>query len=153
NIVRDLRADEFEVLQDGKKQKVTFAQFVPILTAGAAAPPPPARPLKSNPIAGAPTLPAAGAVRREQIQRTIALVVDDLGMSVESLYYVKRGLHKFIDEGMQPNDLVAPVRTSGSIQGLQPFTTDRRVLHTAVENLRWNAASRSGVEAFTAVNQ
>jgi len=151
NIVRDLSADDFEVLQDGKKQKVTFAQFVPVSVAAAA--PAPARPLKGAPIVGAPPLPAAGAVRREQIQRTIALVVDDLGMSVESLYYVKRGLHDFIDRGIQPNDLVALVRTGGSMDGLQPFTTDRRVLHAAVDNLKWNAASRSGVEAFQAVNQ
>src|SRR5262245_58905277 len=76
-IVRDLIAGDFEVLQDGKAQKVTFAQFVPVL---AAAPAPAAVPdrLKSNAIVGAPALPGARPVRREQIQRTIALVVDDL---------------------------------------------------------------------------
>src|SRR5207253_2935384 len=81
-----------------------------------------------------------------------ALVVDDLGMSVESLYYVKRGLHDFIDKSVQPGDLVALVRTGGSMDGLQPFTTDKRVLHAAVENLNWNTFSRSGVEAFESVN-
>src|SRR3954447_6302796 len=30
NIVRDLSAADFEILQDGKAQKVTFAQFVPV---------------------------------------------------------------------------------------------------------------------------
>ena len=152
NIVRDLAADDFEVLQDGKQQKVTFAQFVPVLIAAS-----PAKssdkPLTANPVSGAPPLPAADAVRREHIQRTIALVVDDLAMSVESLYYVKRGLHDFIDRSMQTGDLIALVRTGGSMDGLQPFTTDRRVLHAAVDNLKWNAFSRSGVEAFPAVNQ
>jgi len=105
DIVRNLSAGDFDILQDGKKQKVTFAQFVPVSAAAVA--PPPARPLKGTAIAGTPPLPAAGPVRREQIQRTIALVVDDLGLSVESLYYVKRGLHDFIDRGVQPNDLVA----------------------------------------------
>jgi VWFA-related protein len=154
NVVRDLTADDFEIVQDGRKQKVTFAQFVPVSvpaapTATAAAP----RSLKANPVVGAPPLPAAGAVRREHIQRTIALVVDDLGMSVESLVYVKRGLHDFVDRTMQPGDLVALVRTGGSLDGLQPFTTDKRILHVAVDNLKWNAFSRSGVEAFPAVNQ
>src|SRR5580765_801029 len=79
NTVTDLTADDFEVLQDGKPQKVTFAQFVPVSVAPATAAAAPA-PLKSNPVVGAPALPAAGAVRRENIQRTIALVVDDLGM-------------------------------------------------------------------------
>ena len=150
-IVRDLTADDFEILQDGKPQPVTFAQFVPILLAERANTPAPAATLRATPIAG--TAAAAAAVRREQIQRTIAVVVDDLAMSVESLYYVKRGLHDFIDRSLQPGDLVALVRTGGSMDGLQPFTTDRRVLHAAVDSLKWNAFSRSGVEAFTAVNQ
>jgi VWFA-related protein len=155
NIVRDLTADDFELLQDGKPQKVTFAQFVPVLTAAVPAPRAPERDraaLSSNPVAGAPSLPAAGAVRREHIQRTIALVVDDLGLSVESLYYVKRSLHDFIDTSLSPGDLVALVRTGGSLDGLQPFTTDRRVLHAAIDNLKWNVRSRSGVEAFEPVN-
>ena len=37
NVVRDLRADDFEILQDGKPQKVTFAQFVPVMATAAAA--------------------------------------------------------------------------------------------------------------------
>jgi VWFA-related protein len=152
NVVRDLTADDFEVSQDGKPQKVTFAQFVAV-TAGVAIATPAPKTLKGNPVVGAPPLPAAGAVKRENIQRTLAVVVDDLAMSVESLYYVKRGLHDFIDKSLQPSDLVALVRTGGSMDGLQPFTTDRRVLHAAVDNLKWNAFSRSGVEAFQAVNQ
>ena len=149
-IVRDLTADDFEILQDKKPQKVTFAQFVPVSVTPAAAAT--TAPLKSNNVVGAPPLPGAAPVRRENIQRTIALVVDDLGMSVESLFYVKRSLHDFIDKSMQPGDLVALVRTGGSMDGLQPFTTDRRILHAAVENLKWNAFSRSGVEAFAPVN-
>ena len=154
HVVRDLGADDFELLQDGKAQRITFAQFVPV--AGGAAPAPAAAtpaPLDSRNVVGAPPPLAAGILRRENIQRTIALVVDDLGMSIESLYSVKRGLHQFIDREVQPGDLVALVRTGGSIAGLQPFTTDRRVLHAAVDNLKWNAFSRSAVEAFAAINQ
>jgi VWFA-related protein len=149
NIVRDLTADDFEILQDGRKQKVTFAEFVPVSVAGSPANATAPTPLKAATVVGAPPLPG-GPVRRENVQRTIALVVDDISLSVESLYYAKRGLHDFIDHAMQPGDLVALVRTGGSIDGLQPFTTDRRVLHAAVDNLRWNG---SLVEAFAPVNQ
>jgi VWFA-related protein len=151
HVVSDLTADDFEILQDGRKQTVTFAQFVPvsIMPVPAVAS---SSPLKANSIVGRPATPVA-PVRRENIQRTIALVVDDLGMSVESLYSVKRGLHDFIDHGIAEGDLVALVRTGGSMEGLQPFTTDRRVLHAAVDNLKFNAFSRSGVEAFQPVNQ
>ena len=148
NVVRDLTADDFELLQDGKKQEVTFAQFVPVSvtpSSAVAAPPP----LKAGNVVGTPPFPG-GPVRRENIQRTIALVVDDLSLSVESLSYAKRGLHEFVDRGMQPGDLVALVRTSGSLDGLQPFTTDRRILHAAIDNLTWNGSS---VEAFPAVNK
>ena len=150
SIVRDLTADDFEVLQDGKPQKVTFAQLVAVSVASR--PVASDTPLPAGNVVGALALPGA-PVRRENIQRTIALVVDDLGMSVESLYYVKRGLRDYIDHSIQPGDLVALVRTGGSIEGLQPFTTDRRVLHAAVDNLKWNGFSRSSVEAFQAVNQ
>jgi VWFA-related protein len=151
NIVRDLTADDFEILQDKKRQKVTFAQFVPVSVT-------PARPaspamLKSNNVVGAPPLPGTAPIQRQNIQRTIALVVDDLGMSQDSLYYVKRSLHTFIDKSTQPGDLIAVVRTGGSMDGLQPFTTDRRVLHAAIDNLKYNAFSRSGVEAFESVNE
>ena len=153
NIVRDLTAADFEILQDGKKQAVTFAQFVPV-AAGTSAPAAtvPRNDKRGEREAALPAPPVSAPVRRETIQRTIAIVVDDLGLSVESLNYVKKGLHDFVDRSTQPGDLVALVRTGGSLDGLQPFTTDRRVLHAAIDNLKWNAFSRSGVEAFPAVN-
>jgi hypothetical protein len=36
-VVRDLAAADFEVFQDGKRQKVTVAQFVPVITVAAPA--------------------------------------------------------------------------------------------------------------------
>jgi VWFA-related protein len=150
-IVRDLTADDFEILQDGKKQNVTFAQFVPVSIAAVPSIAAPGR-LETNSIVGRPAAPVV-PVRRESIQRTIAIVVDDLGLSSDSLYYVKRSLHDFIDHDIAAGDLVALVRTGGSMEGLQPFTTDRRILHAAVDNLKWNTFSRSGVEAFAPVNQ
>ena len=86
--------------------------------------------------------------KRGDIQRTLALVVDDLGLSVESLQNTRRALHAFVDRELQPTDLVALVRTGGSSGTLQAFTTDRRVLHAAIEGLRWNAVSRNGVEPY-----
>ena len=140
-IVSDLTADDFEVRQDGKRQTVTFAQFMPVLVSAAK---PPIGTLSSS-IADATAVPSA-APKRADIQRTLALVVDDLGLSVESLQNTRRALHAFVDRELQPSDLVALVRTGGSTGTLQAFTTDRRVLHAAIEGLRWNAASRNGVE-------
>lgn len=150
-IVRDLTAADFIVLQNGKPQPVTFAQFVPVAVSGAAASA--VAPVSSSTPAG--TAPPASTLTtaRAAIQRTLAVVVDDLGLSVESLYYVKRALNAFIDREVQPTDLVSIIRTGGSIGSLQPFTTDRRVLRGVIDHLQWNGFSRSGVEPFEALNE
>jgi VWFA-related protein len=92
-------------------------------------------------------------VTRESIQRTLAIVVDDLGLSWESMHQVKGALHAFVDGEVGASDLVAVVRTGGSIGGLQPFTTDRRLLHGTIDRLGWNGLSRSAVEPYEALNE
>src|SRR6201999_861396 len=86
-------------------------------------------------------------LRPDQVQRTMALVVDDLGLSFESAVLVRRALKKFVDEQMQPNDLVAIIRTGSGIGALQQFTSDKRQLYAAVERVKWNGLGRSGVSA------
>jgi VWFA-related protein len=149
-IVRDLTADEFEVLQNGRRQKVTFAQFVPVAANPGADQEAVAR---SDARVRPESSPVVSPVTRSSIQRTLAIVIDDLGLSVESLISAKRALHTFIDRDLLPTDLAGILRTGGSASSVYPFTTDRRVLHDAVDALRWNGFSRSGVEAFDAINQ
>ena len=148
HVVSDLRPDEFELRQDGKVQPITLARFVPVQSA--AEPPAPAPPRKKN--EPAPPVPPSSPLAREQVQRSIALVVDDLSLSVESFESARRGLHKFIDTQIQPTDLVALVRTSAPGGTLQPFTADRRLLHAQVDGMHWNVSSRSGVESLAPVN-
>lgn len=146
-IVADLTADDFELRQDGRRQPVMFAQFVPVLTEAA---PPLGVPLAGSRAEALPVPPPP--VRREDVQRTLAVVVDDLGLSFESLQNTQRALHAFVERELRPADIVALVRTGGAGGGRQPFTTDRRVLHAAIDGLRWNGASRTGVEAFEPIN-
>ena len=75
-------------------------------------------------------------------------MVDDLGLSFESTYYVRRALKKFVDEQMQSGDLVAIIRTGGGMGALQQFTSDRRQLYAAIERIRWNSLGRGGTGAF-----
>jgi VWFA-related protein len=74
-------------------------------------------------------------------------VVDDLGLSFESAAHVRLSLKKFLDEQLQPDDLVAIIRTSGGIGALQSFTTDRRQLYAAIDKVKWNIIGRSGISA------
>lgn len=90
-------------------------------------------------------------MRAEQVRRTIALVVDDLTLSFESMHFVRRALKKFVDEQMQDGDLVAIIRTGAGIGALQQFTNDRRQLYAAIEKVRWNPIGSGKVGAFAPI--
>lgn len=140
--VTDLRADEVEIREDGKPQKITNFSYVEVDT-----PPVTKAPEKKDSNRNVTPEPPR-RLRPEEIQRTIALVVDDLGLSFESVHYTRQALKRFLDQQMQPNDLVAIIRTGGGIGALQQFTSDKRQLHAAVEKVRWMAQSRAGISAF-----
>ncbi len=148
HVVDDLTADDFEIRQDGKAQPVTFAEFVRVDSSRAAA-------AASGRTEASPPAVIAGAaqVKRDAVQRTFAIVVDDLGLSAESVIAARNALHAFVDREILPHDLVALVRTGGSLAGLQPYTSDPRVLHAAIDALHWNGLSRNGVEPFAPYEQ
>jgi VWFA-related protein len=77
-------------------------------------------------------------LRPEQVNRTIALVVDDLTLSFTSAHDVKKALKKFVDDQMQPGDLVAIIRTGAGIGALQQFTSDKQQLYAAIERMHYN---------------
>jgi VWFA-related protein len=87
-------------------------------------------------------------LRPEDVRRTIALVVDDLGLSFQTINSTRRALKKFVDEQMRPGDMVAIIRTSGGVGALQQFTSDRRQLYAAVEAVKWFGTGRSGPTPF-----
>lgn len=142
-IVTDLRPEDFEIYEDGRSQKVTNFSFVSTEAAPQPAAAKPTAPADKN----APPVPPA-RLRAEQVQRTIALVVDDLGLSFESTAYVRQALKKFVDTQVQPGDLVAIIRTAGGMGALQQFTSDKRQLYAAVERVKWNPIGRGGVSSF-----
>jgi VWFA-related protein len=80
-------------------------------------------------------------------------MVDDLGLSFESMAYVRSALHKFVEQQMQPGDLVAVCRTGAGSGSLQQFSADKRVLLSIVDGLRWNASGRFGVSYFEPFGQ
>lgn len=138
--VTDLTPEDFELFEDGRPQTITNFSYISNvssvpshLTVSSSAPKD-----KTTP----PVLPAAASPH--DVRRTIALVIDDLGMSFESMAQVRRQARKFVDEKLEPNDLVAIIRTGGEMGALQQFTTDKRVLYSAIEHLRWHPCSRAG---------
>ena len=109
-IVTDLSADDFEVRQDGRPQKVTFAQFIPVLVHSGAR----SRTGRSHPavpatsrfvaISGLPRLPRLLRWRARAFSARWRSWSMTSALSVESLFYVKRALHTFIDNDLQPAD-------------------------------------------------
>lgn len=122
-VVTDLTSADFVITDDGKPQSITHFSYV----SNFAIENPVTKPATTN---DSVILPAI--VKRDETRRTIAIVVDDLGISLDSIKSVKEQLKKFVDENLQPQDLVAIIRTGGEVGALQQFTTDRRVLHRAI---------------------
>jgi len=81
-----------------------------------------------------------------QANRTIAVVVDDLGLSEESFASVHRALERFVDDEVHSGDLVALVTTSGRLGGLQQLTGDKRLLRAALAKFRSIPNHRPGVQ-------
>jgi VWFA-related protein len=140
--VTDLKPDEVQIFEDGRPQKITHFSYVVADSSS-----PATRIRTTSPVdkTAIPTPAGRVSLRPEQVRRTIALIVDDLGLSFHSIYFVRRALKKFVDEQMQPGDLVAIIRTGGGIGALQQFTADKRQLYSAIDHLKWFAGGRSGV--------
>ena len=139
-VITDLTPEEVQIFEDGRQQKVTHFSYI---VTGADSPAS-ARPAVVD--KNAPPIPTR--LKPEDIRRTMAIVVDDLGLSFQSTYYVRRALKKFVDEQMHPGDLVAIIRTAGGMGALQQFTSDKRQLYAAIERFRYYLGGRSGVGAF-----
>ena len=142
NVVRDLKPEDFEVYENGKKQNITNFSFVSINTAATVADPQPVKPGKT----AIPIPPVR--LKAEQVRRTYALVVDDLGLNFGNVYFVQQSLKKFVNEQMQDGDLVAIIRTGSGIGALQSFTSDKRQLLAAIDKIKWNSYGRSGIGTF-----
>jgi len=138
-IITDLKPEELEIYENGKKQAISNFSFVSNVRERVE------RPVKA--AANAPVVPTP-PLKHESVRRTVALVVDDLTLSFESTYYVRRALKKFVDEQMQDGDLVAIIRAGAGVGALQQFTSDKRMLYAAIEKVRWNPSGAGGIGAF-----
>lgn len=146
--VSNLTADDFIVLQDGKPQTISNCSYVATGTSSAPAISPNPRPAGQSPVPPAPP----PALKSAEVRRMFALVVDDLGLSFTSMAYVRDALRKFVDQQMQPGDMAAVIRTSAGLGVLQQFTTDKTLLHAAIDGVKFSMG-RVGVDSFGPVNQ
>ena len=127
-LVRDLKREDFELVEDGKVQAIThFAQ-------GTAAKPArwitTAKPSTSSTSSG-----GASPASYEPLSRYLVFMVDDFHISAENLILAKRALSKFIKNNLMSGDLVAIATTSGQIGLLQQFTKERAAIERAIDRI------------------
>jgi VWFA-related protein len=127
NLVRDLRREDFELFEDGKRQQVThFAAGTSVK---------PATWLRAERRSTANDGKVVSTSTEVRAGRYIVIAVDDFHLAPENLLIAKRVLHRFINEQMVAGDEIAFVTTSGNIGLFQQFTTDRSVLERAIDRL------------------
>ena len=148
NVVTDLKPEDFEIYENGKRQEITNFSFISVN--------PQTKQLENNAQSKnadkrnqLPVPPVK--LKPEQIRRTYAIVVDDLGISFENVSWMQQNLRKFINEQMQEGDLVAIIRTGIGIGALQSFTSDKRLLLAAIDKIRWNPQGRGGIHTFAPI--
>jgi VWFA-related protein len=123
NLVRDLKKEDFQVLEDGKTQAINTFTFVDIPVERAD------RPLFQE----SPIEPDVKTNEKPFDGRVYVMVIDDLHTRFGRTARVKIAAKQFIERRLGANDLMAVVHTSGSSDANQEFTSNKRLLVAAVD--------------------
>jgi VWFA-related protein len=127
NFVRGLKQEDFQVLEDGKPQKIQTFGMVDI---------PLTRPRKPLYL-GQEALPIEPdvAVNKQVLDgRLYLIVLDDYHVAPLRSQNVKNLARRFVLEKLGPDDQAAVVVTSGLLRASQDFTQNRRLLAEAIDN-------------------
>ena len=122
-IVRDLKKEDFQVLEDGKAQAITNFTMVDIPVDKDN------RPL----FAAAPIAPDVRTNEKPFDGRVYVMVVDDLHTRFGRSQRVKIAAKQFIERRLGANDLMAIVHTAGATGANQEFTNNKKLLLAAVD--------------------
>lgn len=130
NQVMNLTADDFELLQDGKPRKISSFSYVNTAA-------PNQKPKTQTGKTSIPSPPIR--VRPENAGRIITFIVDDGNCAASQIGMLasKNALEKFVNEQMQPNDLVAVYQTRAGSSVFQQYTSDKSQLLRGIQKIRW----------------
>lgn len=142
--VPDLAAGDFQLFEDGKPQKVTVFSLVNLPVERAE------RPL----FAKRPIEPDVQTNVATRDGRVYLLVLDDLHVNALRSQLVKRAAKQFVERYIGANDMAAVVTTGGRTETAQDFTTNQRLLVSAIDKfmgrkLRSSVMNRIEEEART----
>jgi VWFA-related protein len=141
-LVTDLRQTDFELLEDGRPQKIDAFSLVTL------------------PIEPSPRLTASATSVESDVSsntgvdgRIYLLVLDDLHTTVANTPRVKAFLREFLERSFGPADLAAVAYTSGRIAASQEFTSNRRLLLEAIDRFTGRRLRSEALEIAEALNR
>ncbi len=141
--VEGLKAEDFEVLENGTAQRISVFEFQKL---DGAAPPPAASLTASTPAS--PAAAPAGVISaskpgeiRYRDRRLMVLFFDLSSMSVAEQIRARRAAEDYVRKSMTPADLVAVAAFGTRLRILQDFTGDQESLLAAIKGLRVGEAS------------
>ncbi len=143
--ITDLRREDFELYENGKKQDVKFMEFVSVEEGR--------RTEGDRPASLPPGAEVPHDLSAKELKRVVAFVVDDLTIPFEDMPTVRQMLLDFVNNQMRDGDLVAIIRTVGGKGLLQQFTSDRQLLRRAIAALNvslnpYNAFNNTSPDRF-----
>ena len=121
--ITGLKPEDFEVLEDGKAQKVTAFSLVNI----------PVERVERPLFASRPVEPDVRNNLQGADGRIYLIVLDDLHTQALRSNLTKAAARQFIERYVGANDLAAVVHTGGVSNGNQDFTNNQRLLLQAVD--------------------
>lgn len=142
--VGNLQPADFELVEGGRAREIVAFSYVPLnaKTPGSAA-------TKNASVpANQEAPPKLHALKPDSYQRAIAILVDDFGLSAESIARLRNALEKFVVEQTDANDVIAVVRSSGGPGSMQQFTSNQAQLLATIRRIRWYGTGRGGSFAF-----
>jgi len=149
--IKGLRADQFEVTDNGKVQKISTFTYSDIEHLDTAGPADAATPLVIPVDSPTPTTSMTdAAMEKVRDRRMIALFFDMTSMETDDIIRAHDAAEKFLKQQMLPADLVAVVIFSTRLAVLANFTNDRPTLEKAVAQVLPGAASQLASPLYAA---
>jgi VWFA-related protein len=164
NVVTGLKADNFQLLEDGKPQQILTFAFEQIQTnaapverasilAGATSTAAPRVTAPAAPAPGAAPSTPTGPLTSEDVagHRLLTLLFDTSSMQPEDVQKATDEAIKWVNEKMSPADLVAVATIGSTLQVLSDFTSEKEQVRSVLE--RFSGAEGTAFAAVDASTQ
>jgi VWFA-related protein len=147
--ITDLRPDDFELVEGGRTRDIVGFSYIPLTSTGVATDSSAKSAARPQNQAVPPNL---HALRPESVRRAVAILVDDFGLSFESMARLRTALEKFVSDQTEATDVFAVVRSSGGPGAMQQFTSNRAQVLATIKRLRWYPTGRGGMTSLESIN-